>query len=137
MGARRILIVEDEPAARDGLARLLAEDGYEVCTVGSGQAALARLVDFAPDTVLCDYYLADLTGLQVLRRARSLGNFPVTFILTTAGCGGVEMEALLRSEADHFLFKPLDLPALREILRGARPAAAQRGIVVDAGPGAR
>lgn len=134
MGARRILLVEDEPASRDGLARLLADDGFDVCTVASGRAALERLPGFAPDTILCDYYLADLTGLQVLRRVRALSSIPVVFILMTAGCGGAEMEGILRREADHFLHKPLDLRLLRELL--SAPPPRPRAVSVDAGPGA-
>jgi CheY-like chemotaxis protein len=129
MAARRILLIEDEPAARDGLARLLADEGFLVRTVGSGHAAIEQLGRLRPDTVVCDFYLSDLTGLQVLRAVRSSANFPVTFIVITAGCGGAEMEETLRREADFFLQKPLDLDLLCRVLRQDPPIRIVRAAI--------
>jgi len=120
--ARRILLIEDETSALDALSSLLAEDGYTVCTATTGRAGLERLRDFRPDTVVCDFYLPDIDGLQVLRRTRATAQTPVVFILITAGCGGVESEAALRREADFFFQKPLDLARFRRVLRHYAPA---------------
>lgn len=117
MAARRILVIEDEPGARDALESLLAEDGYTVCTAESGQLGLERLRDFHPDTIVCDFYLPDIDGLQVLRAVRAGGQPPVTFIVITAGGAGEEAEKALRREADVFLQKPFDLPTFRRALQ--------------------
>jgi CheY-like chemotaxis protein len=129
MAARRILLIEDEPAARDGLARLLAEEGHEICAVDGGAGAIERLRDFQPDTVISDFYLGDQNGLQVLRQARALAKMPITFILITAGCGGAEMEAVLQREADHFFPKPVDLAKLRRILGEPWPTPPSPAVV--------
>ncbi|HET7275346.1 MAG TPA: response regulator [Longimicrobiaceae bacterium] len=117
MPARRVLVIEDEPGARDALGSLLGEDGYEVRTAGSGAAGLRFILEFRPDTVVCDFYLPDIDGLEVLRQARALAAPGVIFIVLTAGCGGAEAEKAVREEADFFLKKPIDLPKFRLLLQ--------------------
>jgi DNA-binding response OmpR family regulator len=124
MAARRILVIEDESGAREALESLLAEEGYDVCTAANGRGGLARLGDFNPDTVVCDFYLPDIDGLQVIRSVRARGGAPVTVIVLTAGCGGEESERVLRREADHFFQKPLDLGRFRAVLQAGRAAGA-------------
>ena len=119
MAAKRILLIEDEAGAREALVSLLAEDGYEVCAAGSGALGLARLYDFRPDTVVCDFRLPDTDGLEVLRHVRRTVGGGVTFIVLTAGCGGEDAERAVRREADFFFRKPVDLGHLRRALERA------------------
>ncbi|MDB4947405.1 MAG: sigma-54-dependent transcriptional response regulator [Gemmatimonadetes bacterium] len=125
MASHRILVIEDEPGAREALESLLVEEGYTVATAGSGATGLQRLREFRPDTVVCDFRLPDTDGLDVLRHVRAEDG-SVTFIVVTADCGGEDAERLLRSEADFFFQKPVDLGRLRNVLqqdtRGHRPA---------------
>jgi DNA-binding response OmpR family regulator len=116
MAAQRILVIEDEPGAREALESLLAEEGYTVASAESGETGLRRLTDFNPDTVVCDFYLPDTDGLQILRRVRSEQGSGVTFIVITAGCGGDGVERVLQREADYFFQKPVDLKRLRSAL---------------------
>ena len=117
MAARRILVIEDEPGAREALKSLLQEEGYTVAAAESGETGLRRLEDFHPDTVVCDFYLPDTDGLQILRRVRSEAGNEVTFIVITAGCGGDGVERTLQREADFFFQKPVDLKRLRSALQ--------------------
>lgn len=122
MASRRILLIEDEPGARDALESLLAEDGYTVQTAGSGRGGLAMIRDFRPDTIVCDFYLPDIDGLQVLREVRAGPVGSLTFIIITAGGAGEEAENALRREADVFLQKPVNLSTFRRALqRDAEP----------------
>jgi DNA-binding response OmpR family regulator len=123
MAARRILVIEDEPGSRDALQSLLADDGYAVCTAATGRAGLERLHDFRPDTIVCDFYLPDTNGLELLRAARAAAREEITFIIVTADCGGEAAELMLRREADHFFHKPIDLARLRGVLQRTTPAA--------------
>ena len=116
MGSRRVLVIEDEDAAREALVSLLREEGYHVRSAPSGESGLNCLGEFHPDVVLCDYYLPDIDGLQVLRRVRA-GRDSVCFIILTAGLSGADDERELRSEADAFLGKPIDLAALDRVLQ--------------------
>lgn len=123
--AHRVLVIEDEPGARDGLGSLLTEDGFEVLTAPSGESGVACAGEFQPDLVVCDFALPGMDGLQVLRRLREMPR-RIFFIILTAGCGSDEVERALRSEADLFLRKPIDLRRLRDVLAGGltgRPSA--------------
>lgn len=127
MAAHRILLIEDEAGARSALECLLAEDGYEVCSAATGAAGLRRLGDFQPDTVVCDYYLPDTDGLQVLRHIRANAAHNPTFIMVTAGCGGEECERVVQREVDFFLRKPVDLSHFRHVLQHAGTGCARPG----------
>ncbi|HWK90026.1 MAG TPA: response regulator [Longimicrobium sp.] len=130
MAAQRILVIEDEAGAREALKSLLDEEGYTVCTAGSGAHGLQRLGDFHPDTVVCDFYLPDTDGLQILRHIRSLAADPITVIVITAGCGGEDAETVLRSEADFFFQKPLDLRRFRDVLQAPRGRGTREALAV-------
>ncbi len=120
MAAERILVIEDEAGAREALKSLLDEEGYTVATAETGLRGLERVNEFHPDTVVCDFYLPDIDGLQVLRAVRSLSESGITVIVITAGCGGEEAESTLRREADFFFQKPLDLRRFRDVLQSSR-----------------
>jgi DNA-binding response OmpR family regulator len=123
MVVQRVLIIEDERSAREALESLLIEEGYNVRSAPTGLAGLASYRDFNPDAVICDYYLPDVNGLHVLRAIRGADNSDVRFIIVTAGMSGDAVERELRSEADAFLGKPIDLNQLTHALRahGASP----------------
>jgi two-component system, OmpR family, response regulator len=126
MAACRVLLIEDDAGSRDALGSLLSEEGYEVRTASSGKAGLELARDFEPDTIISDYFLPDLDGLEVLRRTRAM-RAGVFFIILTADCGGGAVERVLRREADLFLEKPVNVGSLSDALRGAikrSPAAA-------------
>ena len=119
MAAKRILLIEDEPGAREALSSLLAEEGYVVRAAETGARGLAELHSFHPDTVVCDFRLPDTDGLQILHHIRRTAPWDVCFIVVTAGCGGEEAEHLLAREADFFFRKPIDLPRLCSALASA------------------
>jgi two-component system nitrogen regulation response regulator NtrX len=129
MAAERILVIEDEAGAREALKSLLDEEGYTVATAENGLRGLERLSEFHPDTVVCDFYLPDIDGLQVLRAVRSLSEQGITVIVITAGCGGEEAERTLRREADFFFQKPLDLHRFRDVLQNTRDNGSARQAV--------
>jgi phosphoserine phosphatase RsbU/P len=117
MGTRRVLVIEDETSAREALENLLTEEGYTVKSAPSGLEGLNCYDEFLPDVVVCDYYLPDIDGLQVLRRMRASSNPLVRFVMVTAGMSGADEERALRLEADAFLGKPIDLGDLNRVLR--------------------
>ncbi|HEX9936194.1 MAG TPA: response regulator [Longimicrobium sp.] len=139
MAAQRILVIEDEPGAREALESLLAEEGYTVTSAANGETGLRRLGDFHPDTVVCDYYLPDTDGLTILRRVRREAGNEVTFIVITAGCGGDGVERQLENEADYFFQKPVDLERLRGALarepQNGAPAHHARPVFTSGGTG--
>jgi DNA-binding NarL/FixJ family response regulator len=67
-GPVRVMIVDDHPMWRDGVARTLTETGYEVvATVGDGAAALRAAGAVRPDVVVLDLQLPDMSGVEVTR----------------------------------------------------------------------
>jgi DNA-binding NarL/FixJ family response regulator len=77
----RVLIVDDHPVFRDGLAGLLATlPGVEVTgTAGTAEQALAAIKQAAPDVVLMDINLPDASGVEATRRAAQIA--PATAVL--------------------------------------------------------
>jgi CheY-like chemotaxis protein len=118
IAAPRILVIEDDDGAREALESLLVEDGYAVCSAGTGLAGIQCAREFRPQVIVCDFALPDIDGLEVMRRLRAyLGD--VFIVLVTAGGFGPLGERALRAEADVFLDKPVDLDLLRGTLSRA------------------
>lgn len=86
----RLLIVDDDPDLRDGLAEVMEAEGYEVETAVDGSGALARLGDASatpPDCVLLDLMMPVVNGWQVLEAMRSaprLRAVPVVVVTASA-----------------------------------------------------
>jgi len=84
-----ILVVEDDPDIRFGLAVLLEDEGYEVLTAANGREALARLhtLSVLPSLILLDLMMPDMDGWEFRaeqRRDAVLATIPV-IILSAAG----------------------------------------------------
>ena len=79
-----VLLVEDDPGARQGLELALRRLGYEVRSAETGEAALRDFRDAAADVVVLDVMLPGLDGFEVCRRLRRGGDIPV-IMLTARG----------------------------------------------------
>jgi CheY-like chemotaxis protein len=126
---RRVLVIEDEPSAREALVSLLGEEGFIVRSASTGREGIDSYGTFRPDVVLCDYYLPDVDGLQVLRSVRTMGGDDTRFIMVTAGLSNAGDERALRAEADAFLGKPIDLDQLHLALQARGPSPDGTGFV--------
>ena len=116
--ARRVLVVDDEPAIRELLAMVCAYEGWAVRTAGAGEAALSEIGADPPDVVLLDRMLPDLDGLTVLRRIHaSSPALPV--IMVTARDSAEDRAALLAAGATGYVTKPFGVAALTDEVRRA------------------
>src|SRR5579859_2867834 len=71
----RVVVVEDDPLQAESLAFILRQEGYVVDVAATGAEALAiARTQPAPDTVLLDVALPDLSGIEVARRLRAGSN---------------------------------------------------------------
>ena len=68
--SNRILIIDDEPAIIEELSDYLTEEGYDVRTALDGAGGLQLLEEFRPKVVVTDLKLPDISGLEILARAR-------------------------------------------------------------------
>ncbi len=108
------------------LSKGLREDGFEVATVGTGAAALARLAQQDVDAVVLDLGLPDLDGLDVLQRARAAGMHAPVLVLTARDAVRARVAALDLG-ADDYLVKPFQYDELLARIRALlRRAAAPR-----------
>ncbi len=113
--ARRVLIVDDDPAIRTTLAETLSDDGITVTVAESGARALALFEQAAPDVVLTDMRMPDLDGLALLSMLRERAP-SVDVILMTAFDDMPTVVAAMRGGAVEFLVKPLNLRQLRRVV---------------------
>jgi len=111
-----VLVVEDDPAARESLERALRLEGYEVVTVDGGFLALERQRAQPADVVVLDLQLPDLDGLEVCRRMRS-GEDRTPVLMLTARDAVSERVAGLDAGADDYVVKPYALDELLARLR--------------------
>ncbi|MBI4916259.1 MAG: PAS domain S-box protein [Acidobacteria bacterium] len=114
----RVLVVEDEEGARNGLVELLEFLGYEVTALGSGEEAGVLPAEPAPDLLLTDLMLPGIDGAGLA--AGLCDRWP--HMKTVLMSGYTEDEAVRRGVGDGnvcFLQKPFDLTALARALRAA------------------
>lgn len=100
----RILVVEDEADTAEVICTLLHNAGYEATAVESGEEALQSMSQNY-DLVVLDIKLPDMSGLEVLRRARNESYDQPMIILSGYGTG-VDRVAALEGGADDYLSKP-------------------------------
>jgi two-component system OmpR family response regulator len=121
----RVLVIEDDDAARRALALGLHEAGCEVLEAADGLAGLAAATQLGPDIVLLDLRLPKLDGQHVLQRLRQVTAVPV--IVVSAKRTEEDRIAALDLGADDYLVKPF---GIRELL--ARIRAVLRRTTADA-----
>ena len=115
MSKTRILIVDDEPNAREALRTILTEEGFDVREAADGEAALAMLPEFAPDVVLTDVRMPKMDGITLVKRAREAG-LGAHFIMMTAFASIEKAVEAMRAGAENFIVKPVDVDAVLVIL---------------------
>ncbi len=118
--------MDDDPAVRAALSRLLRATALDVETFGSGQELLCRLSEIRPRCLVLDLALPEITGLELLRVIHERGEpIPVVFV---SGEGNVtsSVEAMKEGAID-FLEKPVDADALLSaVMRGLAQEAEWR-----------
>jgi signal transduction histidine kinase/ActR/RegA family two-component response regulator len=72
----KVLVVDDQPDARDMVKRVLEDCEADVATVGSAAEALRAVEDARPDVLVSDIGMPDVDGYELLRRIRALGPSP-------------------------------------------------------------
>jgi DNA-binding response OmpR family regulator len=104
-GSGRVVVVEDDPLQAESLAFILRQEGYIVDLASSGaEALIVARSQPAPDTVLLDVALPDLSGVEVARRLRAGSNVPI--IMLTARRNEIDKITGLDAGADDYVTKP-------------------------------
>jgi two-component system KDP operon response regulator KdpE len=127
----RVLVVDDEPPIRRLLRTGLSTQGYEIVDAPSGRVALEELARRAPDLVILDLGLPDMTGHDLLRRIRETHEAVPVIVLSSRDDERGKVEALDLG-ADDYVTKPFGmnelLARMRAALRHRLQAAGERPV---------
>jgi DNA-binding NarL/FixJ family response regulator len=114
----RVVVVDDHPIYRRGLVGVLESGGIAVVGVADGVAeAMAVIESTHPDAVLVDLYLADGTGIALVRGVAALG-LGIRTVMLTVSHDPDDMLAAITAGADGFLTKDQAPRRLVRALRG-------------------
>jgi len=106
MPSLQVLIIDDEPAIRQILSKVAADAGHTVMTAGDGEEALTRLGKGDIDVALCDIRMPDITGIDVVEKARIQGIDTIFLMMTAYASVNTAIEAM-RAGAYDYMIKPL------------------------------
>jgi two-component system, cell cycle response regulator len=110
----KILIVDDEPEGRYVLEQLLALDGHELLTAGSGPEAIQIAKERRPDLILLDVMMPDMNGFEVCRKLREQNDTSMAPVIMITALDDRESRLKgLECGADDFLTKPYDWSELQ------------------------
>src|ERR1700719_4015151 len=112
---KHLLLIEDEAPLRQAIAEQLGDRGYQVEQADSGEAAIAKLADFAFDIIVTDLRLPGIDGSAVIEAA--VARYPHIIAIVVTGFGTVKdaVEAIKRGAWD-FVSKPFQIDELLHVL---------------------
>jgi len=111
----RVLIVDDEAVIRMAVRKFLSGAGFEVSEAENRVTAMSKIRAARPDAVILDYKLSDGTALDLLPQIRAIDESVAIIVLTAHATIDLAVTAM-KEGADHFLTKPIELPALQVVL---------------------
>lgn len=117
-GGFRILVVDDNRAAADALAKLLSLRGNETEAVYTGEDAITRAPSFTPDVILLDIGLPDMEGYDVARALRSDDSISAVLVALTGYGQESDIRKANKAGFNHHLTKPAGLAEIEAILAG-------------------
>ena len=132
----RVLVVEDEPAQREVLAYNLEAEGFAVSRAENGEEALLLIEEDAPDIIVLDWMMPNLSGIEICRRIKikpETRGIPV--IMLSARSEEVDKVRGLETGADDYVVKPYSVIELmarvRSQLRRVRPSTVGQRLEFD------
>lgn len=120
--AKRILVVEDNDLNRKLFCDVLKANGHEVVPVADGQNVLSTATRFAPDLVIMDIQLPNISGIDLIAQLKAdsaLANVPVLAVTAYAGKG--DEERIRDAGAADYLAKPVSIGPFMAAVRALVP----------------
>jgi putative two-component system response regulator len=110
----RVLVIDDDPAVAELLARLVSREGYDVSVASDGPSAFTSIAQQEPDVILLDVMLpGGMNGFEICRRLKQERQTRLTPVVLVTGLADRERRiAGLEVGADEFLAKPIDAQEL-------------------------
>lgn len=107
----RVLVVDDEASARQGMQLLLSQEGYDVALAAHGREALDILSERPCDVVITDLKMPEMDGIALLGAVREKHPSMPVIVITAFGDVSSAVGAM-RAGAEHYLVKPVDFDEL-------------------------
>jgi len=111
-----ILVVDDEPVARQSLSDILLLEGYHVIAVANGESAVDHVRKYAVDLIVLDLKMPGMNGMDVVQVVNQLSPDTEIILLTAFGSMETAVEAL-RQRVHDYLFKPASPNQILESVR--------------------
>jgi CheY-like chemotaxis protein len=115
----KVLLVEDEEAAREAFMEMLTSFGAVVKAASSAREALDAFQQFKPDVLVSDISMPDEDGYSLIRKIRAFsptrgGNVPA--VAVTAHAGSEDIKLVLSSGFQSHVAKPVDSVYLAKVI---------------------
>lgn len=115
----RVLVLDDEPAIRDFLGRILSRGGYEPVLASSGDSALKIVRDNPPDAILCDHRMAGMTGIAFHAAVAEIKpSLASRFVFMSGDVLNVELSEFAVTHGVTLLAKPFDIESVDRAVAG-------------------
>ncbi len=114
----RILVVDDDADALKVISSVLLTEGYRVDTFTSPLNAMRQLREETYDTILVDYQMPEMSGIEFIRGAKTFINEVPLILITAYGTIPHAVE-VVKEGAYHYLTKPLNYDELKVVLRNS------------------
>jgi len=128
---KRILLTEEDSAVREGLAKLLKKQGYQIAKASSSTELIKKIGEGTYDLILIDVHLGKPEGISVLKVLKDTRPGVPILAMVSHTSGGLVEKALEEGVID-YLIKPFDLKTIKKkitaILKERQPVQGEMNI---------
>jgi CheY-like chemotaxis protein len=129
--SRKVLVVDDDPAVRKSIDRVLSSKGYAVITAENGEEALRKLNEEKYDLVYTDIRMPGISGLEVAEQVKARKPWTPVVIITGYGTDAAQARAKAAGVSS-FVHKPLSPEMIEDSARDALAAPAAQVLALPA-----
>jgi len=124
MSAKRILLIDDNPAIVRLMSVVIGRQGFAVTTARNGAEALIKIRESRPDLIVTDYDMPEMNGLAFIEEFRQQPNSGIPVIFLSGDSDPANIEAARMAGADLCLCKPFSHEELTRHIRELLDASA-------------
>src|SRR5512140_2576964 len=130
-----ILVVDDEPVARQSLSDILRLEGYHVIAVANGESAVDHIRKYAVDLIVLDLKMPGMNGMDVVQVVNQISPDTEIILLTAFGSMESAVEALRQRVHDYLLKPASPNQILESVKRGLERHPTQISVLAEGQPG--
>jgi CheY-like chemotaxis protein len=106
---KKILIIEDNREAREGMKSLLALEGFDTVAIKDGQEGLKMVRTERPDLIITDITMPGLDGIEMIKMLRKQPEFIAIPVIVLTAHGESKVSDAIRAGATRAVTKPVDV----------------------------